>query len=51
MYSPNGFDLIWYGFLVMLCLVLMLVVMWITDRTIYYLNEKWNKIFPPLNPI
>lgn len=42
---------IWYGFLVMLCLVLMLGVMWITDRTIDYLNEKWNKIFPPLNPI
>lgn len=41
---------LWYGFLVMLCLVLMLVVMWITDRAIEFANKLWDKVFQPLNP-
>jgi len=38
---------LWYGFLVMLCLCLMLVVMWITDRAIEFANKLWDKVFQP----
>jgi hypothetical protein len=40
---------LWYGFLVIVCMFLMLVVMWITDRAIEYANKVWDRVFNSLN--
>ena len=41
---------LWYGFLIIICIFLMLGVMWITDRAIEKAQKVWSKIFQPPKP-
>lgn len=40
---------LWNGFLVIVCIFLMLGVMWLTDKGIEHAQKVWDKIFQPLN--
>lgn len=39
---------VWYGFLVIVCMFLMLGVMWLTDEGLEWLKKQWNKKFNSL---
>ncbi len=41
---------LWYGFIIFVCLALMVTVMWLTDKGIEKAQKVWSKIFQPLNP-
>jgi hypothetical protein len=40
---------LWYGFLVIVCMFLMLGVMWATDEGLKYAQKIWDKVFNSLN--